>query len=99
MIGDGSHKGSGRGVGQRDGNVVAGIAEELSVSLSFGRGGSSYSHRSSIRSINNVDWKDVGTNTRTEGVNDVSLALRLMFWNTACDSCKRSGCHTGWRRG
>ena len=42
MVGDGSHNGSGNGVSQRGGNVVAGIAEELSVSLSFGsRGGAS----------------------------------------------------------
>ena len=42
VVGDGSHNGSGNGVSQRGGNVVAGIAEELSVSLSFGsRGGAS----------------------------------------------------------
>merc|ERR1719174_2531941 len=42
VVGDGSHKGSGNGVSQRGGNVVSGIAEELSVSLSFGsRGGAS----------------------------------------------------------
>jgi len=42
VVGDGSHNGSGNGVSQRGGNVVSGIAEELSVSLSFGsRGGAS----------------------------------------------------------
>jgi len=42
VVSDGSHKGSGNGVSQRGGNVVSGIAKELSVSLSFGsRGGAS----------------------------------------------------------
>ena len=44
MVGNGSHNGGGNGVSQRGGNGVAGIAEELSVSLSIGvssRGGAS----------------------------------------------------------
>ena len=44
MVGNGSHNGGGNGVSQRGGNGMAGIAEELSVSLSIGvssRGGAS----------------------------------------------------------
>ena len=44
MVGNGSHNGGGNGVSQRGGDGVAGIAKELSVSLSIGvssRGGAS----------------------------------------------------------